>query len=193
MRGRRGEGVAGVDGFGRRSSAGCGGVGDAGVRTGASRPDSLGWEKEELAADLAVVFDSCGGPRYNGVELDTVAAMEELGRGGRTRRGREKGGEWSAGQVGKLLGWTTMARMEWGGGMGAGEVAAWRQWPCPPLWRRKRKIRKNPLASFKIISKGSLAGFSDLNWAPGHFYKFQKNSHGLDLTFRISTKSLGFN
>ena len=64
---------------GRRSSAGCGGVEDAGVGTGASRPDSLGWEKEELAADLAVVFDSRGEPRDDGDELDTGAAVEELG------------------------------------------------------------------------------------------------------------------
>ena len=55
MRGRRGEGVAGVDGFGRRSSARCGGVGDAGVGTGASRLDSSAWEDEEDAAEGGVL------------------------------------------------------------------------------------------------------------------------------------------
>ena len=65
---------------GWRSSAGCGGVGDAGVGTGASRPDSLGWEKEELAADLAVVFDSRGEPRDDCDELDTGAAESVFGQ-----------------------------------------------------------------------------------------------------------------
>ena len=76
--------------------------------------------------------------------------------------------------------------------MGEEEVAAWRQWPWPPLCgkkeRGKENLRKTPWQFLNELRKGPTAGFNNLIKSPGQFYKFQKNSHKLDLTFRPSTK-----
>ena len=74
-------------------------------------------------------------------------------------------------------------------GMGKGEVAAWRQ--CHGRHCVDEQLLENPLANFKRIAKRSLAGFSNLKEEPGHFYKFQKNSYKLPLSFRSFTKKWG--
>ena len=62
-----------------------------------------------------------------------------------------------------------------------GEVAAWRQ--CHGRHCVEEHFLENRLATFKRIAKRSLAHFSNLIEASGHFYKFQKNSYRLHLSF----------
>ena len=73
-----------------------------------------------------------------------------------------------------------------GSGMGVGQLGGMApvrhgaQWRCifpePP-----RQLLNN-------LQKGPAGGFNNLIEAPGHFYKMCKNSYGLQLTFRCSTK-----
>ena len=100
MCGRHGEGVAGVDGFGWRRSTRCGGVGDASVGIGASRPDSSSGEGADAEAELVVLLDLLGmGPS------DGVARRRTAARGGARERERSeswgsRGGEWERVGVG---------------------------------------------------------------------------------------------
>ena len=52
----------------------------------------------------------------------------------------------------------------------------------------EKKFPGNPLATFSQIAKRSPASFGDLKEALKHFYKFQKNSPKLPLSFRSFTK-----
>ena len=116
-------------------------VEDEFVGSGASRPDSLGWEEVELEAELRVGFDLSESARDDGGELGTVAGAEEL-----EEREREPGegaasGERGEEQVGVLV------------HQGA---TAWRQWPWSALWKRREKdFYKNPLPLFSIIARWS--------------------------------------
>ena len=54
--------------------------------------------------------------------------------------------------------------------------------------REERSFPENALQHLILLQKGPPAGFSDLKGVPRHFYKFQKNSYRLYLTFRAFTK-----
>ena len=102
-RGHRGEGVAGGDEFGRRSSAGCGRCRGRERRVRTSRPDSAGGEEAEDAADLPVRFNQPCTHWYDGGELDPHGGKEELGKGKKNRSIRnswkERGERGERGQV----------------------------------------------------------------------------------------------
>ena len=57
-----------------------------------------------------------------------------------------------------------------------------------PVATGKKMFCENPLAQFPLFAKRSSSMFRDLNKAPGHFHKMCKNSYGLQLSSRGSTK-----
>ena len=67
-------------------------------------------------------------------------------------------------------------------GDGMGMAALW------PQWEEEDAFTKNPPSRFYKIAKRSPASFSNLKEAFKHFYKFQKNSPRLHLSFRSFTK-----
>ena len=120
------------------------------------RLDYLHQWGEEDAAEVPIHFDLHGELRNDGGELDSVAAMEVLGRGERTRRGSSK---WGKGVRSRRMASLTTGgprrRASTGGhggkgGMGARHGAS----AGRPLWRR-RHFPENPLATFSLIAKWS--------------------------------------
>ena len=132
----------------RESPPGGGGrgrvAGDGSVGTEPPRLDSAGEEGEEEAANRPVRFDPRGEDRSYGGELGKRAAMEELGWGESSRRGRAEGGNGQGGQVANAWdasSFTGTQRRRVG-------APAWRQWPWWHCGEERRKIPGNPLAAF---------------------------------------------
>ena len=101
------------------------------------RPDSFHGEGKKHAADLTAAFDLSGTAPGDDDERRRASARgssggEERGESRGSRRGKNGRGAGDDARRGRL-GHGGMTSTGGGGGMGAGEVAAWRQWPWSPL------------------------------------------------------------
>ena len=133
----------GTDGGNRRNRPGKwrgrgGEVEDDLVDPGPPRLDSVGGKREEIAADLVVVFDPCGEYLCDGGDLGTTTAGKELASGREDERVR---GRWWNGSAGRCGAGGVLVHR--GGTAGRAPMvawvsassAAWRQCAMAPQWR----------------------------------------------------------
>ena len=114
-----------------------------------------------------------------------TAAGSELGLGstGKTGRGKEGG-------AGEVVGGSSLSSRGHDMELHRGE-AAWEPRhgaSADGHYGEETEFTENPLASKILIAKRSPSNFSDLIGAFRHFLKFHKNSGGLPITPRGSTK-----
>ena len=164
MRGRRGEGMAGGDGIGQAELGRVRTV----SKTETSEPSYPGsipcsrrgkrTRRSSLSASIYT-----GGTGMMAASSAIAAETEELGRERESQAREQASGETGEEQVGGSScpcppGGTPTR--EWGVGMGAEEVAAWRQWPWLPLCG-KRNFSQNPLTLFSVNTKESTSSLVD--------------------------------
>ena len=153
--------------------------------------DVAGGKIEELEAELSVGLDPRGAAPVGGnltAAASSTTAMRAREEGERNERARGEMGAVRRPGRRVLLG--HQGEQVEHGRTAAWAAAVWRQ--CrSALWRKKTTFfTKTPLADLKYLHPSPTANFVDLKEALNQFEKFHKNSCGLPLSFRSSTKSL---